>query len=58
MKRPPSKRTLELIVENFNLKFPLGTPVMLRKDSGEVRTAVAGVAFLLPRPPPATAGVC
>lgn len=26
----------ELMVENWNLKHPVGTPVKLRKDSGEV----------------------
>lgn len=26
----------ELIVENWNLKHPVGTPVKLRKDSGDV----------------------
>jgi len=26
----------ELMVENWNLKHPVGTPVKLRKDSGDV----------------------
>lgn len=47
MRRGPSKQTLELIVENFNLKFPVGTPVTLRKDSGMVETVVQSEAYML-----------
>lgn len=47
MKRAPSKRTLQQIVDRFNADFPVGSKVILLKDSGEVETEVRGVAEVL-----------
>jgi hypothetical protein len=33
---PQRKRIAQLEVENWNLKHPVGTPVTVRKDSGEL----------------------
>lgn len=38
---------LQKIVNDFNAKYPVGTKVILRKDSGEVETEVAAVARIL-----------
>lgn len=45
--RPPSKAKLAKIVEGFNRKFPVGTPVILRKDSGEIGTIVRAPGEIL-----------
>ena len=34
--RRPSQRELQLEVENWNLKHPIGTPVRVTKDNGTV----------------------
>lgn len=47
MHRPPSKSKLLAIVERFNRDFPVGTPVILRKDSGEIETTVGSPAYML-----------
>lgn len=46
-RRPPSMRQLQTIVDKFNLAFPPGTKVILRKDSGEVETTVTNRAQIL-----------
>jgi len=38
---------LNAIVSDFNAKFPVGTEVVLVKDSGAIRTRVRGEAALL-----------
>jgi hypothetical protein len=41
-------RKVDLEIENFNLKYPVGTPGKLFKDSGEnVDTKVRGEAYLM-----------
>lgn len=40
-------RQLNKIVVDFNRKFPVGSEVFLRKDSGEVRTRVQRPAIIL-----------
>lgn len=47
MHRQPSKKKLEALVERFNRDFPVGTEVILRKDSGEVRTRISSQAYML-----------
>jgi hypothetical protein len=47
MFRPPSKAKLEKLVNDFNASFPVGTRVVLRKDSGEVVTTVGSPAYML-----------
>ena len=45
---PKSAEQLQKAVKDFNRDFPVGTPVILRKDFGkEVKTKVAGIAFVL-----------
>jgi hypothetical protein len=41
------KRELTKLVNTFNALYPVGTPVILRTDSGEVETTVAGPAQVL-----------
>ncbi len=36
--RKPNIKMLTLEVENWNLKFSVGTPVTVRLDSGEIKT--------------------
>lgn len=36
-----------LLVDLFNAKYKIGDTVVLRKDSGKVKTKVTGEAFLL-----------
>jgi hypothetical protein len=43
----PSKRQLAVIVERFNREFPVGSKVILRKDSGSVETEVTSPAIVL-----------
>jgi hypothetical protein len=50
MSRPrrPSLREMELEVENWNLKHPVGTPVRVRLDDGQVvHTATISKAEML-----------
>lgn len=47
MRKGPSLKTLLQIVERFNRDFPVGTPVMLRKDTGIVETVVEAPAEVL-----------
>lgn len=44
MHRGPSLKTLQKIVDRFNAEFPVGSKVLLRKDSGEVETEVRAPA--------------
>lgn len=43
----PSLRQLQAMVNKFNATYPVGTPVMLRTDKGEVLTEVVYPAELL-----------
>lgn len=43
----PNVAKLQKIVDDFNTKYPVGTPVMLRKDSGEIQTTVRAPAEIL-----------
>lgn len=45
--RKASLKTLLQIVERFNQNFPVGTPVMLKKDTGIVETVVEAPAEVL-----------
>jgi hypothetical protein len=45
--RKPNQDQLQKIVNDFNAKYPVGTKVVLRKDSGEVETAVTAPARIL-----------
>ena len=46
--RRPSLQTLNLLVENFNLKYPVGTEVVVKRDSGEkLRTKTRSAAWML-----------
>lgn len=47
MRRGPTQKTLQRIVDQFNRDFPVGTAVILRKDSGPVSTMVANPAQVL-----------
>lgn len=47
MHRGPTLKTLQKIVDKFNAQFPVGTKVILRKDSGEVETEVRSPAEVL-----------
>jgi len=40
-------KKLQAICDEFNRQFPVGTRVILRKDSGEVETTVRAAAYLL-----------
>ena len=46
-RRGPTLATLQKIVDKFNAEFPVGTKVILRKDSGEVETEVRAPAQIL-----------
>jgi hypothetical protein len=46
-KRKKSKSDLRKLVDRFNVSFPIGTPVILRRDSGELETVVRGSAEVL-----------
>lgn len=43
-RRRMDERELQHLVDDFNRDYPVGTPVMLRKDSGEVETRVTAPA--------------
>jgi hypothetical protein len=43
----PNVKNLQKIVNLFNLTYPVGTKVILRKDSGEVETTVRAPAEIL-----------
>lgn len=45
--RKPDQNQLQKIVNDFNAKYPVGTKVILRKDSGEVETQVTAPARIL-----------
>jgi hypothetical protein len=45
--RKPNQDQLQKIVNDFNAKYPVGTKVILRKDSGEVETEVTAPARIL-----------
>jgi hypothetical protein len=45
--KQPSRKQLDAIVAKFNEAYPVGTPVFLRKDSGEVATTVTYPAEVL-----------
>ena len=45
--KPPTKAALQKIVDRFNRDFPVGSKVILRKDSGEVQTVVREPGQLL-----------
>lgn len=47
MRRIPTLKTLQKIVDRFNAQFPVGSKVILRKDSGEVETEVGAPAEVL-----------
>lgn len=47
MRKGPSLKTLLQIVERFNQDYPVGTPVMLKKDTGIVETVVEAPAEVL-----------
>jgi hypothetical protein len=47
MRKGPSLKTLLQIVERFNQDYPVGTPVMLKKDTGIVETVVDAPAEVL-----------
>jgi hypothetical protein len=47
MHKGPSLRTLLQIVDRFNRDFPVGTPVILKKDNGIVETVVESPAEVL-----------
>ena len=49
MSRPTIKK-VRSIIEAFNGLYPVGTPVILRTDSGEVKTKVSHQAILMPGP--------
>ena len=42
-----SVRELQRIVDKFNERFPVGTKLVLRKDSGEVETEVRAPAEVM-----------
>ncbi len=43
----PNPKKLQEAVDEFNSNYPVGTPVILRKDSGEVLTKVKHPAYVL-----------
>lgn len=43
----PNQRKLQQLVDDFNRLFPVGTEVMLRKDTERVRTTVTHPAEIL-----------
>lgn len=45
--RQPSQKKLQKIVDSFNAKFPVGSSVLLRKDSGIIETTVRAPAEIL-----------
>lgn len=45
--RQRGQKKLQKIVDSFNAKFPVGSPVVLRKDSGIVETTVRAPAEIL-----------
>jgi len=47
MKRQKSLKELQTIMEGFNSEFPVGSKVILRKDSGEIETSVRAPAEVL-----------
>lgn len=47
MHKPPTAKQLQKTVNQFNLTYPVGTPVILRMDSGEVDTTVVCPARIL-----------
>jgi hypothetical protein len=47
MKQQRTEARLQRLVDDFNRRFPVGTPVVLRKDSGPVETTVRAAAQIL-----------
>lgn len=47
MKKPPTLKQLQVEVDQFNRLYPVGTRVLLRKDSGTVETVVRAPAGIL-----------
>jgi hypothetical protein len=47
MKQQRAEIRLQRIVDDFNARFPVGTRVFLRKDSGPVVTTVSHAAVVL-----------
>jgi hypothetical protein len=47
MRKAPTAKQLQKIVDKFNAQFPVGTKLILRKDSGEVETEVKAPAEVL-----------
>lgn len=45
--RQPTLKSLQGIVNKFNLLYPVGTPVLLRKDTATVETVVRAPAEVL-----------
>ena len=43
----PNQRKLQQLVDDFNRLFPVGTEVMLRKDTEKIRTTVEYPAEIL-----------
>ena len=47
MRKQKTERELQNIVDDFNLKFPVGTQVVLKKDTEVVQTVVESPAEIL-----------
>lgn len=47
MRKAPTLKALQTIVDKFNADFPVGTPVILKKDTGVVETVVEAPAEIL-----------
>jgi len=47
VRNQPNQRRLEYMVAKFNREFPVGTKVMLRKDTEEVETTIISPAVVM-----------
>ncbi len=45
--KKPNITKVQKICDEFNQKYPIGTYVILKKDSGEFTTSVQSAAFVL-----------
>lgn len=43
----PKRQNPKTVVKDFNERFPVGSRVILRKDTGDFATEVRGAAFIL-----------